>query len=222
VGFAPHTLSPSEQTAMTAVERTGEPFLAFRDGHGDLRIVRLAGTDRLTLGRTADNDVVLDGDREVSRSHALLSAAGAGWTLADDGMSRNGTWVNGERITRHRRLHDHDVLRLGHTAILFRNPEVDGDESTAVARSVPAPHVTAAERRVLVELCRPLLTPTSVTSPASNQEIADALSLSLPGVKSRVRELFVKFGVRDLPRNRKRAALAERALEFGLVTARDL
>ena len=75
---------------------------------------------------------------------------------------------------------------------------------------------------MLVALCRPLLEPGLVGTPASNQEIADALFLSLPGVKSHVRSLFTKVGVDDLPQNRKRAELARRALDLGLVSARDL
>jgi DNA-binding CsgD family transcriptional regulator len=81
--------------------------------------------------------------------------------------------------------------------------------------------LTDAERRVLLELCRPLLGAGVARTPASNQEIADALHLSLPGVKSHVRALFAKIGVDDLPQNRKRAELARRAVELGLVTARD-
>lgn len=222
VGFPAHSLSPSEQAALLAAERGGEPFLAHRDAHGDLRIVPLATTERVAIGRTADNDVVLAGDPEVSRAHAQLAAAGAGWTLVDDGMSRNGTYVNGERVMRHRRLQDRDMLRVGSTSILFRHPSVVGDESTAVAKSMPAAHLTDAERRVLVALCRPLLEPGLIGTPASNQQIADALTLSLPGVKSHVRSLFGKLGVDDLPQNRKRAELARRALEVGLVSARDL
>ena len=222
MGFPAHTLSPSEQAALLAAEREGTPFLAHRDAHGDLRIVALSEREVVRVGRTADNDIVLAGDAEVSRAHALLQAAGAGWTVIDDGLSRNGTYVNGERVLRHRRLEDRDMVRMGTTAILFRHPSVVGDESTAVAQARPTAALTDAERRVLTALCRPLLEPGLVSSPASNQEIADALHLSLPGVKSHVRTLFAKVGVDDLPQNRKRAELARRALESGLVTARDL
>jgi DNA-binding CsgD family transcriptional regulator len=222
VGFSVHSLSPAEHSALLAAEREGTPFLAYRDEHGDLRLVPLAVVDRVRIGRTADNDVVLAGDAEVSRAHAVLEAAGAGWTLVDDGMSRNGTFVNGERILRHRRLEDRDVLRVGSRSILFRSPSMIVDESTALTRTPPAARLTDAERRVLVALCQPLLESDHVGTPATNQAIADALVLSLAGVKSHVRSLFSKVGVDDLPQNRKRAELARRALDLGLVTARDL
>ena len=222
MSFLAHSLSASEHAALLAAEREGGPFLAHRDAHGDLRIVPLTGVDRVRIGRTAGNDVVLAGDAEVSRTHALLEAAAGGWTVVDDGMSRNGTYVNGERVLRHRRLEDRDVLRIGATTILFRFPTMILDKSTLLTAAMPEPRLTDAERRVLVALCRPLLQPGLVATPASNQEIADALSLSLPGVKSHVRALFSKVGVDDLPQNRKRAELARRALEVGIVSARDL
>lgn len=222
MGFPAHSLSASEHAALLATERVGAPFLAYRDAHEDLRIVPLGPTDRVRIGRTADNDIVLAGNSEVSRVHAQLEAAGAGWTVVDDGMSRNGTFVNGERVMRHRRLEDRDVVRIGGTSILFRSPTVVADESTALAAAMPAARLTDAERRVLVALCRPLLGPGPGAAAASNQEIADALFLSLAGVKSHVRSLFAKVGVDALPQNRKRAELARRALELGLVSARDL
>ena len=97
-------------------------------------------------------------------------------------MSRNGTFVNGERVLRHRRLEDRDVLRVGSTSILFRFPTMVVDDSTAVA-TVPAEvRLTHSERRVLVALRRPLLRdePGRLAMPASNAEIAAALCLSLP------------------------------------------
>lgn len=214
-------MSPSERAALLGAEREGAPFLVYRDAFGDLRIVPLGPSERVRIGRTAGNDVVLDGDAEVSRSHALLESEAAGWRVVDDGMSRNGTYVNGERVRRHHRLADRDVLRVGATSLIFRHPAMVVDDSTAVSLSRPDARVTEAELRVLVALCRPLLQPGEVAVPASNGEIATALHLSLPGVKSHVRSLFAKLGVDALPQNRKRAELARRALELGLVTSRD-
>jgi hypothetical protein len=220
VSLTAHSLSPPERAAVLAAERDGGPFLVHRDAHGDLRIVPLRAGERVTIGRNAGNDVALDGDPEVSRAHAVLESAGAGWTIVDDGMSRNGTYVNGERVRR-RRLADHDLLRVGATSILFRHPAMVVDDSTLVALAPPEGRITEAERRVLVELCRPLLEPGAVPVPATNGEIAATLVLSLAGVKSHVRSLFAKLGVNDLPQNRKRAELARRALELGLVTSSD-
>jgi DNA-binding CsgD family transcriptional regulator len=218
VGFAPHSLSPSELAALLDAERAGAPFLAFRDGLGDLRLVRL-GDATVAIGRTAANDVVLDWDPEVSRLHAQLERVGGDWVLVDDGLSRNGCTVNGERLRARRRLEDGDVLRLGSTNLTFRSP-APAAPSTVTANAAALARLTAAERRVLIALCRPVLSRGS--APASNPDIGAALCISLPSVKTHVRSLFGKLDVESLPQNQKRAALARRAIESGLVSMRDV
>jgi pSer/pThr/pTyr-binding forkhead associated (FHA) protein len=147
---------------------------------------------------------------------------GSDWTLADDGLSRNGSHVNGERIVGRRRLSDGDVVRVGQTTIVFRAPG-GRFESTLAELSAPRVHLTDAERRVLVALCRPFAVDGGpAPAPATNRDIAEALNLSLDGVKTHVRSLFSKLGVGDLPQYQKRTELARRALERGLVTRSDL
>jgi pSer/pThr/pTyr-binding forkhead associated (FHA) protein len=222
MGFAAHSLTPAEQKALLEAERRGEPFLAYRDGLGDLRFTDLGSTERIAIGRTPGNDVVLDWDRRVSRSHAQLELIGGDWTMVDDGLSRNGSQVNGERIFGRRRLGDGDVLRVGQTSLVFCSPS-NGAESTLEAQSLPPVRLTEAERRVLVALCAPLLIESDAAqTPATNGEIADALQLSRDGVKTHVRSLFTKLGVGDLPQYQKRTELARRALDRGLVTKGDL
>jgi pSer/pThr/pTyr-binding forkhead associated (FHA) protein len=221
VGLSPHSFSPSELTALLAAERRGDPFLVHREPTGDLRLTSLLDVAQLSVGRSHVNDVVLAEDPEVSRTHAQLGRVGAAWTLVDDGLSRNGCFVNGERVQGRRRLRDGDMLRFGHTPFLFRAPAA-GIASTVAATSASFARLTNAERRVLAALCRPLFAPGAAAAPASNREIADQLKLSPAGVKTHVRALFDKLGVEALPQNRKRAELARRVLEAGLVTARDV
>lgn len=221
--LAGHDLSPGEHKALLEAERRGVPFLAYRDGIGDLRLASLGERDRVAIGRVAGNDLVLDWDREVSRSHAQLDRIGSDWTLVDDGLSRNGSHVNGERIVARRRLSDGDVLRIGQTSLVFRAPGVRFESTLAASGTRATPHVTAAERRVLVALCRPFAEGGDrAATPATNRDIALALNVSLDNVKKHVRSLFGKLGVEDLPQYRKRTELARRALEQGLVTRSDL
>lgn len=222
VGFPAHSVSPSEWAALIAAERDGDAFLAYRDGLGDLRLIPIEDMTRVTIGRATDNDIVLDADPQVSRGHAVLEFSGGGWAVFDDGLSRNGSFVNGERVQRHQRLTDDDMLRVGDTSILFRCPTPPIGDSTIGANGASAARITEAERRVLVALCRPLLGPGRVATPASNREIADELVLSLSAVKMHTRSLFLKLDVGELPQNRKRAELARRALEMGLVATRDV
>lgn len=178
----------------------------------------------MSIGRRAANGVALGWDPEVSRVHATLERAGRDWLIADDGVSRNGTWVNGARITGRHMLRDGDVIRIGGTAIAFCVPTDGGSTSevTLTARGgSPAPQLTPAQRRVLVALCRPFRD-APYAAPASNQAIADELVVTVDAVKGTLSALFAAFGVEDLPQNAKRAALATAALRSGVVARRDL
>ena len=63
-------------------------------------------------------------DSEVSRLHSTIERVGADWVLIDDGLSRNGSFVNEEKVVGRRRLRDGDVLRFGRTTAVFRRPAV--------------------------------------------------------------------------------------------------
>jgi len=55
------------------------------------------GRPSLTLGRGAENDIVID-DATLSRTHLVLSRAeGGGWTVGDAGSS-NGSFLDGRRL----------------------------------------------------------------------------------------------------------------------------
>jgi pSer/pThr/pTyr-binding forkhead associated (FHA) protein len=220
--FATHAATPRELRERISAERGGEPFLLYRDGAGEQVILPLSG-DRITIGRRPANDVALDWDSEVSRVHAALERAGDDWTVVDDGLSHNGTFVGGERGTGRRRLRDGDVIAVGGSAIAFCAPSsesIAGSTVTSVGPRV-AELLTPAQRRVLVALCRPFRDSTYST-PATNQQIADELVVSVDAVKSNLRALFAAFGVDDLPQNQKRASLALDALRTGVVSRRDL
>ena len=88
----------------------------YRDGEGEQRVLTLApDSDRVTLGREVAADVCLAWDEKVSRLHAELEQIAGEWVLLDDGLSRNGSYVNGERVSGRRRLDDGDLLRFGST-----------------------------------------------------------------------------------------------------------
>jgi hypothetical protein len=221
---SPRAASASELKAVIDAERIGAPFLLFRDGAGGHHLVPLPETDeRLTVGRHPAADVSLEWDEEVSRVHAELVRLGEEWTLVDDGLSRNGSFVNGHLAVARRRLHDGDTLRFGNTAVIFRSPAEDRANTTAPSDAPRgAVHVSDAQRRVLVALCRPYRDSTSFVTPATNEQIAAELVVSVDAVKKHLRALFEKFGLSDLPQNEKRVRLAERALAGGAVTDSDL
>lgn len=132
IGPAPESLSPSDLAELLDTQRPGAPFVAYKDGDGLLAVFTLEELERATIGRLEHNQLALGWDPEVSRTHAQLELVGGEWMLADDGLSRNGSFVNGERVPGRRRLADGDVLRVGRTTLVFRAPRVSV-ESTAVA-----------------------------------------------------------------------------------------
>jgi FHA domain/Bacterial regulatory proteins, luxR family len=216
--------TPSELKAQIEAERLGGPFLVFRDGEQAQQLFMLAdGLERVTVGRASSADIWVDWDTEVSRLHAEFGRIGEDWTVSDDGLSRNGTHVNGERVVGRRRLLDGDVVRFGRTTAVFRQPRtVDITETDVASDVVERASLSDAQRRVLLALCRPFKETSGYVTPATNQQVADELFLSVDAVKTHLRALFAKFGIEDLPQNQKRVRLVELALKSGVVTPRDL
>lgn len=213
-----HLVSPSELAERLEAERRGTPFLLYLDDRRRQHIVDLGPrADSFGIGREPDSEIRLDWDPEVSRAHAVLTRVAGAWTLIDDGLSRNGSFVNGHRVHGRRRLDDGDVITVGHTLLAFVATE-GAVRTTVTMTSGTPPHISPAQQRVLDALCRPSLDGPMI-APASNRDIAAALFLSVETVKRHMRALFVLFDVPDLPQNRKRAELVRRAFERGAVTA---
>ena len=216
--------SVGELEARLDAERSGMPFVVFRDGDGRQHVVSLpSDDDRVALGRRPERGIHLSWDPEVSRVHALLERVAGAWTIVDGGLSRNGTFVNDFRVAERRRLDDGDVVRCGNVLLEFHDPGSRSDDETRKAEDAQSPsaRLSPAQRRVLIALCRPLAdTPHGV--PATNKEIAAELSVSVDAVKTQLRRAAEVLGLEGMPQNQKRAKLAWAALDTGVVTPRDL
>ena len=175
------------------------PFLVFRDGDGAQRLLRprRRRDARQRRSRRRATSSSLHWDTEVSRLHAELERIAGEWTVSDDGLSRNGTFVNGARISGRTRLRDGDVLRVGQT--VDRLPPARGRGLDARRRSRAAgsrsPTCRRPSARCSSRCARPYKHDEFAT-PATNQEIADELFLSVDAVKSHLRTLFARFGDR--------------------------
>jgi transcriptional regulator with AAA-type ATPase domain len=124
----------------------------------------LVGTDAVILGRgdvaratrSRRNLDVRLADPRVSTAHVRLVRDGAAWSLEDSG-SRNGTFVNGERVTR-AAVADGDLLELGSTFLLFRLglAVLDDDplDLDADALTPPAPELATLVPQLGYELKR--------------------------------------------------------------------
>ena len=220
-GAADRPSTPAELKERLEAERRGTAFLVYSDEDGRQVIVRL-GDGQLTVGRREDNDIAITWDVQVSRLHAQIEQIKGDWCLVDDGLSRNGSFVNTERIVGKRRLADGDRLCFGTTVLVFRAPVgFSADSTVGVSTSPPSVQLSETRRKVLIALARPVAE-SAFATPATNQEIADEVCLSVDAVKAHLRVLFTQFGLGDLPQNQKRAALAATVLLNGVLAPHEL
>jgi hypothetical protein len=213
--------TPIELKEVIAAERTGFPFLVWRTDDGEQRLLVLDHANwRVSIGRDETADVPLPWDPEVSRTHALLEQVGRGWTVVDDGLSRNGSFVKGARVVGRRRLRDKDHLVVGATEVTYRETS-GGTTQTASAIDTPsAIPLSPMQRKVVIALCRPVHDSDSAT-PATNRQIAEEVFLTVDAVKAHLRVLFDRYGLSELPQNEKRARLVATVLEAGVLAPRD-
>jgi adenylate cyclase len=99
------------------------PHLILRTESGN-RYLSLAGSNCWTIGRGDDNNFVLP-DRWISRNHAMLQRMEMGEFYLIDLGSRNGSFVNGRRVSVPVTLHNGDHLTFGQTELEFYCPAIE-------------------------------------------------------------------------------------------------
>jgi DNA-binding CsgD family transcriptional regulator len=164
--------------------------------------------ERITLGRSAEADVHLEGDDKVSRLHAVLERLDGGWRISDLG-SRNGTFVNELRMHEPVALRPGDALRLGGWRLTFVDAThdadgtmLDGDSTDRPLPSAPpGVELSRRERDVLALLARG----------DTDEQIAGALFISVATVRSHLDRIRDKTGCR------RRPELTRFAVEQGIV-----
>jgi pSer/pThr/pTyr-binding forkhead associated (FHA) protein len=178
------------------------------------------GGQRVTVGKASANLVSLKDDSTVSRFHAVLENLGSAWSVRDVG-SRNGTYLNGDKISAERVLRSGDELRVGNSRLIFWQVK-QADETTTNEATVsvePAslpPRLTRRELEVLEVLCRPLVSDVPFPGPASVRDMAQDLFVTEAAVKQHLQNLYDKF---DIPmEGERRARLANEAVRRGAIT----
>ena len=109
-------LTPQQASSLlgTATPKsTGTGRLVFPDGDAHALNARA-----VTIGRGSQNDIALDSDDFASARHARIEPRRDGVWVEDIG-STNGTYVNGARLEKPRRLAPGDVIRVGSTDVRF-------------------------------------------------------------------------------------------------------
>jgi transcriptional regulator with GAF, ATPase, and Fis domain len=99
------------------MQQTAPAYLIIQLGNRWTDILRLQPQQPVLVGRSSECQVVVK-DERVSRKHAAITPQGGGWTVRDLG-SRNGTRVDGQRISVTHRLTDGESIEVGGCLMTF-------------------------------------------------------------------------------------------------------
>lgn len=110
---------PIESTVVTSIEKLEQPldvkaYILFLSGHKQGKLFELS-EDRTTVGRGDDSSITIN-DQRVSRHHFEIYMEEGTPVIADMG-STNGTYVNGQRITR-QALKNGDKIQISSSTII--------------------------------------------------------------------------------------------------------
>jgi hypothetical protein len=169
--------------------------------------------DVTTVGRGNSVDIRLP-DPSVSKLHAEIVCRGSYAYVADLGLSRNGTRVNGRPAAR-RVLEDGDVLSFGSARCRVGGLVHEEIAAEVELRRQAAPELTRRELDVLTSLCRPALSDEAFVAPATAREIAADLVVTEAAVKQHLLRLYQKFRIQEGTNRRTR--LANEVVALGLV-----
>jgi hypothetical protein len=170
-----------------------------------------------TVGRGRSVDVRLD-DPSVSLLHAEIVRRGPYAYVADLGLSRNGTRVNGRPVGR-RVLADSDVVAFGAARCRVVGLPREDLPTESELRRPAVPELTRRELDVLTALCRPALSDDAFVAPATAREIAADLVVTEAAVKQHLLRLYQKFRIAGGLNRRIR--LANEVVALGLVRPAD-
>jgi ABC-type multidrug transport system ATPase subunit/pSer/pThr/pTyr-binding forkhead associated (FHA) protein len=181
----------------TAADRSAELSAA---GQGRLAQLHHLGRDTIRLGRSPENDVVLD-DLLVSRRHAQLRRTETGWVVQDLG-SPNGTFVNARRVTESA-VADGDLIGIGRIRLRLEGDRVavlvdDGGNSFEATELT----VTTGNGKTLLQSVGFALPPSSLLavigpSGAGKSTLLNALTGTRPATSGTVhyagRDLYTDY-----------------------------
>jgi len=135
---APHTMAGADPSPSPKVSdehapstQVAGPCLSIIKGSAEGQTIQLGhGVSGISLGRSADNDVVVD-DPLVSRHHARISQQNGQYVIVDSGSS-NGTVVNGNKVQT-QSLSPGAVIKLGDTELVYQGPTIKGSNQPVKA-----------------------------------------------------------------------------------------
>jgi CRP-like cAMP-binding protein len=119
--------APRAAAAPVPVAERGAPVLVDASSGTEFSLADLTeatvGRPDRASGFVPEVDLTkLDTDRTLSRRHARLVRTGTAWVVREETGTRNGTFVNGTRVTTgdEIELHDGDTVQFGFVRMVFR------------------------------------------------------------------------------------------------------
>lgn len=147
-----------------------------------VRTLSLAGGDGILIGRAgSDVQVSLTWDKHVSRRHALLWCADGEFLVRDLG-SRNGIWIDQQRVDGVARLHAGATVCVGATRLRVRlGARADGAPVARLPAPAPEPDLPRVPTELLAEpvpICR--VAPVKIPAPAVTEDLSVAPEFEIP------------------------------------------
>ena len=140
---------------MNPVNSAKKDFRLVISSSGGAPRVHPLGAAGVSVGRAAGSDLAFPDDSGLSRRHLAFEPSGTGWAVRDLG-SKNGTFVNSERIGEVRVLSNGDLITAGHLSIEFRDgTPIEGPVSFVEPSEASIPF-TGAVVTTVGSLSRPL------------------------------------------------------------------
>lgn len=100
------------------------------------KAVSLQGIEELVIGRNKQNSIVLR-NRRTSSKHCRIERTSAGGYMIRDAGSRNGTYLNGKRLTGEKMLNDQDEICVAIYRMIFLNPQQTEETGVTNSRTWP-------------------------------------------------------------------------------------
>ena len=133
-------------------------YLVIREGSKWSDVFRLVPGQSVTIGRAPTSQIVLK-DERCSRNHAEVFMSSGQWMLRDLD-SRNGTLMGSEPVRGDWLLKPGNVIRIGHTQLVFVHKLSDaftssGDGSSVIRRMSPEAPPPAVDEADVLDACEP-------------------------------------------------------------------
>ena len=140
------TLSPTSDRSAAYNDLPDDAVLTVTAGNMSGQTIDI-DDDRLSLGRSADNDIVID-DQNVSRSHAELSYSDGAFYIEDKGSS-TGTFVGNDKISSVTKVQSGVSITLGTTAMTLGYTSDEEEDKGSVEATLSPPVADAGATVVM-------------------------------------------------------------------------